>query len=180
MTFPICLIAAVTENGVIGRDGTMPWHLSTDLQRFKALTLGKPIIMGRKTWDSLGRPLPKRTNIVITRDCTFTAEGAIIAHSLAQACSIAKDAAIQNGADAIFIIGGGEIFQQGLNIADKIFLTEILASIEGDSFFPVFDKEKWTIVQTQYIPDGDKDSHQTRFVVYERGNHSSLNEKTNE
>ncbi|WP_273719914.1 MULTISPECIES: dihydrofolate reductase [unclassified Bartonella] len=168
MTLPICLIAAVAENGVIGREGAMPWKLSTDLQRFKALTFGKPIIMGRKTWDSLGRPLPGRTNIVITRNGTWRAEGAVIVHSLSQACSVAKRIASQNDADAIFIIGGGEIFQQGLHIADKIFLTEVLASIKGDSFFPVFDKEKWTLVQTQYIPEGDKDSHPTRFVVYER------------
>ncbi|VEJ45601.1 dihydrofolate reductase [Bartonella vinsonii] len=168
MTVPICLIAAVAENGVIGREGAMPWRLSTDLQRFKALTFGKPIIMGRKTWDSLGKPLPGRLNIVITRNHDFNAKGAIITHSLSQACSVAKREVSQNGADAIFIIGGGEIFQQGFSIADKIFLTEVLASINGDSFFPVFDKEKWTIVQTQYIPEGDKDSHPTRFVVYER------------
>ncbi|WP_375616508.1 dihydrofolate reductase [Bartonella sp. AP58NXGY] len=168
MMISICFIAAVAENGVIGREGAMPWHLSTDLQRFKALTLGKPIIMGRKTWDSLGRPLPGRTNIVVTRDCTFNAEGAVVAHSLSQACSLATSVASQNDVKEIFIIGGGEIFQQGLPMADKIFLTEVLASIEGDSFFPVFDKEKWTIVQTQDIPKGDKDSHPTRFVVYER------------
>ncbi|WP_375612018.1 MULTISPECIES: dihydrofolate reductase [unclassified Bartonella] len=168
MTISICLIAAVAENGVIGREGVMPWHLSTDLQRFKALTLGKPIVMGRKTWDSIGRPLLGRTNIVITRDCTFCAEGAVVAHSLSQACSLATNVASQNDVEEIFIIGGGEIFQQGLHMADKIFLTEVLASIEGDSFFPVFDKEKWTIVQTQDIPKGDKDSHPTRFVVYER------------
>ncbi|WP_375665718.1 dihydrofolate reductase [Bartonella sp. TT121SHDZB] len=168
MTISICFIAAVAENGVIGREGAMPWHLSTDLQRFKALTVGKPIIMGRRTWDSIGRPLPGRTNIVITRDCTFCAEGAVVAHSLSQACSLATNVASQNNIEEIFIIGGGEIFQQGLHMADKIFLTEILASIEGDSFFPVFDKEKWTIVQTQDIPKGDKDSHPTRFVVYER------------
>ncbi|GAA5094592.1 dihydrofolate reductase [Bartonella acomydis] len=168
MTLSICLIAAVAENGVIGHEGVMPWHLSTDLQRFKALTFGKPVIMGRKTWDSLGKPLPGRTNIVITRNDKFKAEGAVIVYSLSQACSVAKSVASQNDVDAIFIIGGGEIFQQGLYIADKIFLTEVLAFIKGDSFFPVFDKEKWTIVQTQYIPKGDKDSHPTRFVVYER------------
>ncbi|MET3589514.1 dihydrofolate reductase [Bartonella silvatica] len=168
MTFQICLIAAVAENGVIGHEGAMPWRLSTDLQRFKTLTFGKPIIMGRKTWDSLGRSLPERTNIVITRNCTFKTEDAVIAHSLSQACSLAKKVASQDGVDEIFIIGGGEIFEQGLHIADKIFLTEVLASMKGDSFFPVFDKEKWTIVQTQYIPEGDKDSHSTRFVVYER------------
>ncbi len=168
MTFQVCLIAAVAENGVIGHEGALPWHLSTDLQRFKILTFGKPIIMGRKTWDSLGHPLPGRTNIVISRNHAFTAEGTVIVHSLSQACSVAKRVASQNSTDAVFIIGGGEIFQQGLPIADKIFLTEVLASIKGDSFFPVFDKEKWTIVQTQYIPEGDKDSHPSRFVVYER------------
>ncbi|WP_455475179.1 dihydrofolate reductase [Bartonella sp. B17] len=171
MTFSFCLIAAVAENGVIGNEGAMPWQLSTDLQRFKALTFGKPIIMGRKTWDSIGRPLPGRTNIVITRNYSFTAEGAVVAHSFFEACSIAKEVASQKGTDTIFIIGGSEIFQQGLSIADKIFLTEILASIKGDSFFPVFDKEKWTIAQTQYIPNGDEDSHPTRFIVYERNNH---------
>ncbi|MET3559836.1 dihydrofolate reductase [Bartonella japonica] len=168
MTFPVYLIAAVAENGVIGHEGVMPWRLSTDLQRFKALTFGKPVIMGRKTWDSLGRPLPGRTNIVITHNPSFTAEGATIAHSLSQACSIAEKVASQNGANAVFVIGGGEIFKQALPIADKIFLTEILSSIKGDSFFPIFDKEKWTIVQTQYIPEGDNDSHPTCFVVYER------------
>ncbi|WP_455473764.1 dihydrofolate reductase [Bartonella sp. B30(2025)] len=168
MICSICLIAAVAQNAVIGREGTMPWRLSTDLKRFKALTLGKPVIMGRKTWNSIGRPLPGRTNIVITRNSAFTAEGAIIAHSLSQSLSIAKKVASQSGIDEIFIIGGGEIFQQGLSIANKILITEVLDSIEGDSFFPVFDKEKWNIVQTQYIPDGDKDSHPTRFVVYER------------
>ncbi|WP_273789229.1 dihydrofolate reductase [Bartonella sp. ML70XJBT] len=168
MKISICLIAAVAENGVIGCKGTMPWHLSTDLQRFKALTLGKPIIMGRKTWDSIGRPLPRRTNIVITRDCTFSAEGAVVAHSLSQACSLATSVASQNDVEETFIIGGGEIFKQGFGLSDKIFLTEVLASIEGDCFFPIFDKEKWTVVQTQDIPKGDKDSHPTRFVVYER------------
>ncbi|OPB31347.1 dihydrofolate reductase [Bartonella sp. AR 15-3] len=168
MTLPVCLIAAVSQNNVIGCAGVMPWHLSTDLQRFKALTLNKPIIMGRKTWDSLGRPLPDRTNIVITRNPTLASEGAVVVHSLSQAHHIAKQVAFQSGADAVFIIGGGEIFQQGLQIADKIFFTEILAFIEGDSFFPVFDKEKWTIIKTQYIPEGDKDDYPTRFMIYER------------
>ncbi|MCZ2204040.1 dihydrofolate reductase [Bartonella sp. A05] len=168
MKLPVYLIAAVSKNNVIGRDGAMPWRLSTDLQRFKALTLGKPVIMGRKTWDSIGCALPGRTNIVITRDRAFTAKGAVVTHSLSQACSLAENIASQNDADAIFIIGGGEIFQQGLAIADKIFLTEILTVIEGDSFFPVFDKEKWTIIETQYIPEGERDSHSTRFVIYER------------
>ncbi|AGF74695.1 dihydrofolate reductase [Bartonella australis AUST/NH1] len=168
MTLPVYLIAAVSQNGVIGREGTMPWRLSTDLQRFKTLTLGKPVIMGRKTWDSLKKPLPGRTNIVVTRNRSFAAEGAVVAHSLPKACFIAEKLAFRNGGDAIFIIGGGEIFRQGLIIADKIFLTEILDSIEGDSFFPVFDKDKWTILETQYIPEGGKDSHATRFVIYDR------------
>lgn len=112
MTISICLIAAVAENGVIGREGAMPWHLSTDLQRFKVLTLGKPIIMGRKTWDSIGRPLPGRINIVITRNCTFGAEGAVVAHSLSQACSLATSVASQNDVEEIFIIGG-KFFNKG-------------------------------------------------------------------
>lgn len=168
MTLPVCLIAAISENGVIGREGVLPWRLSTDLQRFRALTLGNPIIMGRKTWDSLGHALPGRTNIVMTHNRAFVAEGAVVVHSLSEACSIAEEAASQNGADRIFIIGGSEIFRQGLAISDKIFLTEVLVSVEGDCFFPVFDKEEWTISETQNIPQGEKDDHETRFVVYER------------
>ncbi|ALE03642.1 dihydrofolate reductase [Bartonella ancashensis] len=167
MSFPVYLVAAVSQNSVIGREGGMPWHLPTDLKRFRDLTLGRPIIMGRKTWDSLGRPLPGRANIVITRNHSFTAEGAMIAHSFLQAHNFAQEMAYQSGADSVFVIGGSEIFREGLAIAQKIFLTEILSFIEGDSF-SLFDKENWTIIETRCIPKSDQDSHPIRFVTYER------------
>lgn len=164
----LALIAAIAENGVIGKDNAMPWHLSTDLKRFKALTLAKPVVMGRRTWESLGRPLPRRLNIVMTRDRRFKAEGAVVAHSLAQARCIAETYAEQENAAEIFIIGGSEIFRQALPIADKMYVTEILASVEGDTFFPHFEIDSWRAVSSQMIPAGEKDSHPTRYVVYER------------
>lgn len=168
MSIPLCLIVAVTENGVIGRDGAMPWQLSTDLKRFKAITIGKPLIMGRKTWDSLGRPLPGRMNIVITRDPSFAPQGAVVAHSLQAACEAARIEATRADNPAIFVIGGGEIFKQALPFADRMYITEILASIDGDTFFPAFDADKWKAVDVQMVPQGEKDSHPTRYVVYER------------
>ena len=131
----ISLIVAVAENGVIGRDGTMPWRLSTDLKRFKSLTLGHPVIMGRKTWDSLKKPLPERANIVITRDKSFSSEGAIVAHSLSEARQIAQEEAIKAKMDEIFVIGGGAVFKEALPFADRMYVTEILSPVEGDTFF---------------------------------------------
>ena len=162
------LIVAVSENGVIGRDGAMPWRLSTDLKRFKAITLGKPVIMGRKTWDSIGRALPGRLNIVITRDPSFAGAGAVTAHSFAQAKTIAEQNANELGVDGIFVIGGGEIFKQALPFANRMHITEILDTIEGDTFFPVFDPNEWHAVKSETVPESDKDSHATRYVIYER------------
>lgn len=170
MQIPVHLIVAVAENGVIGRDGDMPWRLSTDLKRFKALTMGKPIVMGRKTWDSLGRPLPGRANIVITRDHSFSVEGAIVVHSLSEALGIAREHAQKTGAGSVFVIGGGEIFRDALPLAQKIYATKIQASIEGDTYFPAFDPKSWQVIAEEAVPAGEKDSHPTRFVVYERTN----------
>lgn len=165
---PICIIVAVAENGVIGRDGSMPWRLSTDLKRFKSLTVGNPVIMGRKTWDSLKSPLVGRTNIVITHDKKFIAEGAIVTHSFAEARRVAEEQANKDKSKFIFVIGGGEIFKLALPTANRMYVTEILSPIVGDTYFPAFNAEDWHALSTEMVPAGPKDSQATRFVVYER------------
>lgn len=170
------IVVAAAENDVIGFDNDMPWRLSTDLKRFKALTLGKPVIMGRKTWESIGRPLPGRANIVITRDARFKGEGAEIAHSLEAGIELAKTRAVASGADAVCVIGGGEIYAQAMALATKstselpteLHITRVLADINGDTHFPVIDPAEWTLLRQEEIPAGEKDSHATRYLVYER------------
>lgn len=162
------IIVAVAENGTIGRDNAMPWKLSTDLKRFKAITLSKPVIMGRKTWVSIGRPLPGRTNIIITREKGFKVEGAVVAHTLSQALQLAQEDAQVKGIDEIFIIGGGEIFKNAMPLVTKMYVTEILNPIDGDTFFPPFDAHSWQTLSTEMVPAGEKDSHATRFVIYKR------------
>lgn len=133
----LTLIAAVARNGVIGMDNALPWRLPEDLKRFKALTLGHPIVMGRKTWESLGRPLPGRLNIVVTRDAAYRAEGARVVHSVEAACELGSDA------DEMFVIGGAEIYRLSLPQADRLQLTEIDADFAGDTWFPEFDRGAW-------------------------------------
>ena len=128
----------MAENGVIGNRGGLPWHIPDDLRRFKQLTLGKPCIMGRRTWESLPRkPLPGRTNIVVTRDRTFSAEGPVVVHSLEEALARTHDA------PEVAIIGGAELFKQALPVANRVDLTEVHADIEGDTRMPAFDRSIW-------------------------------------
>jgi dihydrofolate reductase len=165
----IAIYVAIAENGVIGRDGGLPWRLSTDMRRFKADTMGKPIVMGRKTWESFPRkPLPGRQNIVITRDHAYKAEGADIVHSLEAALMLAKrrEGDMAN-AEEVGVIGGGEIFAQTLPLADRLHVTHVLAAIDGDVLFPPIDPAEWRVVRQQDIPAGEKDSHATRYAVYE-------------
>jgi dihydrofolate reductase len=136
---PVCLVVAMAENRVIGRDGGLPWKISEDLRFFKRITMGKPILMGRKTYISIGRPLPGRSNIVITRDTNFTAHGVKVAHDLEAAIKLAQG---ENPAE-IMIIGGAEIYGLALPRADRIYLTEVHADIEGDARFPEFDRNDW-------------------------------------
>lgn len=166
----IVIHVAIAQNGVIGRDGGLPWRLSTDLQRFKAATMGKPIVMGRKTWESFPkRPLPGRLNIVVTRDKNFRAEGAEVAHSLDDAIALANiRGRCMAGADDICVIGGGEIYRQALAIADELHVTHVMAEPDGDTVFPAIDPEVWEPVSSVEVPAGDRDSHATRHTVYQR------------
>lgn len=140
---PIALIAAVARNGVIGRDNQMPWRLPGELQYFKQVTLGKPVVMGRKTFLSIGRPLPGRSNIVITRDHDFRADGVTVAHDLDEALSLADAIAVRDGVSEIMVIGGGDIYRQALPRAAVLYLTEVLADIEGDAWFPEVEWSLW-------------------------------------
>ncbi|WP_371831120.1 MULTISPECIES: dihydrofolate reductase [Brucella/Ochrobactrum group] len=146
----------------------MPWRLSTDLKRFKALTLGKPVIMGRRTWESIGRPLPGRPNIVVTRDANFQAEGVHIVGSLEEGIALGRKLAEELGAGEVCIIGGGKIYAQALPLADRVHLTRVLAAIDGDTHFPEIKSDGWRLVSSEDVPAGDKDSHPTRYMVYEK------------
>lgn len=163
----ISLVVAVAENGVIGRDGGMPWRLSTDMQRFKATTMGKPVIMGRKTWESFPkRPLPGRHNIIVTRDRSYQAEGATTVASLEAGLELARG----EGAAEACIIGGGEIYAAAISLADRLDVTHILAEIDGDTRFPPIDPAIWQMVSGEDYPTGEKDTHATRHAVYQRRN----------
>ncbi|MGD9912929.1 MAG: dihydrofolate reductase [Rhizobiaceae bacterium] len=166
----VAIHVAIAQNGVIGRDGGLPWRLSTDLQRFKAMTMGKPIVMGRKTWESFPRrPLPGRLNIVMTRDTGFSAEGAEIVQSLDDALALARvRGRCMAGADEICVIGGGTVYEQALPKADRLHVTHVLAAFDGDTRFPPIDPAVWAVVSSEDVPAGEKDSHPTRYVVYER------------
>ena len=148
----ISLVVAVAENGVIGHRGALPWRIPDDLKRFKALTLGKPVIMGRKTWDSLPRkPLPGRVNIVVTRNPDFRADGARVAHSFADAIVLGR----ASGADEIAIIGGEAIFAAALPVAQYIHLTEVAVSPKGDVFMPPIDRTLWHEIAREGPYDAD-------------------------
>ncbi len=158
----LSLIAAVSRNNVIGKDNKMPWHLPADLQFFKTITLGKPIIMGRKTWESLGRILPGRRHIVVTRNKDYTAEGVEIV--------LSADAALKQASnvDEAVIIGGAHLYEEMLPLTDRLYLTEIDAELEGDTFFPEWNKKEWKVVSREAHPADEKNSFPYRFVVYER------------
>ncbi|MBI1321006.1 MAG: hypothetical protein GC168_18935 [Candidatus Hydrogenedens sp.] len=160
----ISLIAAVARNGCIGKDGTLPWRLSADLKHFKATTLGKPVIMGRKTWDSIGRPLPGRLNIVLTRDASFRAEGAETVSSLRQALKLAEE----SGAEEACIIGGEAVYREALPFADTLYLTEVDAEIDGDAWFPELDFSSFAETSRTQHPADEKNEYAVAFVTLER------------
>jgi dihydrofolate reductase len=165
------IVVAVSQNGIIGRDGGLPWRLSTDLKRFKALTIGKPVIAGRKTFESFGRPLPGRPNIVISRGTTYRVPddpNVHLVHSLAEAVDLGKRLAHETGSNEICIIGGGDIYRQSIGLADRLLVTHVQTSVEGDTSFPPIDPSVWRSVEEVDVPAGEKDNFATRFVRYER------------
>lgn len=165
----VAIYVAIAENGVIGRENGLPWKLSSDLKRFKADTMGKPIVMGRKTYESIGKPLPGRLNIVVSRDPAYRIEGAETVQSVEDAITLATaKGRCMPGADDICVIGGGEIYRQALPLSDRLHVTHVLAEVEGDTRFPAIDPEIWTVKTSQDFPAGEKDSHPTRYTVYER------------
>ena len=164
----VVLLAAVADNGVIGRDNALPWRLSTDLKRFKALTLGRPVVMGRKTYLSIGRPLPGRTNIVVTRDPGFRADGAVVVHSVEAALDAARADASLRGAHEIMVIGGTEIFAQTMALADRLEITHVHAQPAGDVYFPPIDLRRWREVARSEQPAGPQDDASVSFVTYQR------------
>jgi dihydrofolate reductase len=164
----LVIVVAVAENGVIGRDGALPWRVPSDLKTFRRLTLGKPVIMGRKTFQSLGKPLDGRDNIVVTRDADFNAAGVRTAPTLAAAIALAAEAAHARHASEIAVIGGGEIYRAAIDQAEKIYLTRIHAAPSGDATFPPLDPAVWKVVSESPIEPSERDEHRATLVVYER------------
>jgi dihydrofolate reductase len=164
------LVAAVADNGVIGARGTIPWRLKSDMQRFKAITLDKPVVMGRKTFVSLRRPLPGRTNIVITRDPCFRAAGAVATASFDAARAIATGDALRRFATEIAVIGGAEIYAQWMDYADGLEITEVHARPEGDTHFPAINAADWEEIARVRKPAGPDDSADFSYVTYRRRN----------
>ena len=156
----IALVVAMAENRVIGKENKLIWHLPADLKFFKNLTTGHPIIMGRKTYESIGKPLPNRTNIIITRQADFTAEGCLVAHSLTEALMMAQ----QLDSD-IFVIGGAEIYKQAMFLADTIYLTEVHHTFEGDTFFPEIDSVLWQETSREEHKADEKNPYDYAFVT---------------
>ncbi len=162
----VVFVVAMGENRVIGKDNVMPWHVRSDLKRFKALTWGKPMIMGRKTFQSIGKPLPGRESVVVTSDPNFRAEGVHVVHSPEAALERGRQLAVQLASDAIAVIGGGEIFSQMLSEAHRIHVTEVHARPEGDAFFPELDPGQWVEESREHHEAGEKDDYAFSFVEY--------------
>ncbi len=162
------LVVAMAENRVIGRDGDMPWHLPEDLKYFKRVTMGKPIIMGRKTYQSIGRPLPGRLNIVITRDDSYAPEGVHVVHSLDRAIAVARERAAEDGADEVMIVGGGQIYADAASLADRVYLTEVHAAIDGDTVFPELPEDDWREVSRERHAAVKEGEPAYSFVILER------------
>jgi len=164
----LVLVAAVAENGVIGRDGRLPWRLRSDLQHFRAVTLGHPAVMGRKTYDAIGKPLAGRTNIVVTRDPAFAAPGVVAAPDLDAALAIARGDALRRGAAEIMIIGGEDLYRQTIDLAARLEITRVHARPEGDSVFPQIDPACWRETGRREHPAGGDDDAAFTTLVYER------------
>ena len=165
----LALVVARARGGVIGRDGDLPWRLSADLKRFKALTLGKPVVMGRKTWESLpGRPLKGRTNIVLTRDGSFEPKGAVVCETFSEAVQIGREQAEEDGVDEVCVIGGASLFELALERARRLYLTEVEAEVAGDTVLAPIDESRWREVSRQAYPASENDQYPFTYRVLER------------
>ena len=160
----VSLIVAVAENGVIGRNNQLPWRLPADLRRFKELTMGHAIVMGRKTWESIGRPLPGRRLIVITRQPNYAAAGGEVVADFDKALQ----AALQHGKSEVFVIGGAEIFAHAMPIADRVHLTRVHANVDGDVHFPNLNPSTWRLVQSDRHDADEKNQYAYSFELYQR------------
>jgi dihydrofolate reductase len=168
MTVPLILVVAMAENGVIGRDNQLLWRLKTDLGRFRRLTMGKPMIMGRRTFQSIGKPLPGRETIVLTRDAGFSAEGVHVAHDWKEAVAKGEELAARMGADAVAVAGGAEIYALTLPHVQTLFLTEVHTAPEGDAIFPSLDRSQFRELKREDHPKGPDDEHPFTFIDLER------------
>lgn len=165
---PIVVIAAVADNGVIGDDNRLIWRLKTDLRHFRGLTLGRPVLMGRKTFLSIGKPLPGRETIVLTRDPGFSAEGVHVAHGLDEAIAAGQRLGLAMGADSVIVAGGAEIYAQALPLADRIELTQVHVQPEGDAHFPSWDRAAFERVRQENHPRSADDEHAFTFATFRR------------
>jgi len=167
--FSVSLIVAVAENGVIGRDGDLPWRMSSDLKTFRRITMGKPVIMGRKTFETLKKPLDGRTNIIVTRSRNFKAEGVVVTKSVGEALEAAEQALPRDSKDReVMVMGGAEIYAQTLPKADRIYFTEIHAKPDGDTIFPPLGEGRWREVSAEPILPGPRDDHGATLRVLDR------------
>jgi dihydrofolate reductase len=164
----LALVVAVAENGVIGRGNALPWRLPTDLQHFRRLTLGKPVVMGRNTFESIGRPLPGRSNIVISRRPDYAADGVQVVPDLDRALALAEDIALIDGVDELLVIGGEQVYRAALPRAQRLYLTQVHAEVDGDTFFPLPDPAEWIERSRERHPAGGSDSHAFSFVCLDR------------
>ena len=169
----VLLLAAVAENGVIGRGNALPWRLKSDLQHFRALTMGKPVVMGRKTYLSIGKPLKGRTTIVVSRDRGFAAPGILVAPSLAAAFTAARGDALRRAADAIVVAGGADIYAQAMPQATRLAITDVRLRVDGDARFPPIDPKLWLeIARSEHEPSAEDDAA-FAFVTYQRASSGS-------
>ncbi len=164
----IAMIAGVARNNVIGADGGIPWKIPSDMAFFKRTTMGKPIVMGRKQYETVGKPLPGRTNIVVTRRLDYAPQGIIVVNSLDAALEQARGIASTDGVGEVMVIGGGDVYTQAMSLAGRLYISHVDLEPQGDVLFPPIDPAVWQVVEEPEVPISDKDSAAFRVRVYER------------
>jgi dihydrofolate reductase len=167
-TVSVAIIVAMAEGQVIGVDNRLPWHLPADLKYFKATTLGKPIVMGRKTYESIGRPLPGRRNIVVSSNKDYAIEGVTVVHSIESALAVARDEALKSGMDEVMVIGGAQLYRDCLPLVDRLYVTRIHAEIDGDATFPALDWSLWQQQSREDFAANESGSFAYSFLIYSR------------